>query len=249
MSEKTEEPTDHRIRQARRDGRIAKSKDLTQALAGCVWPLALSAAFMPALAVASAMIGQLMNWIEDPSISLAEQQHYWAGLVIRASLIFSLGAAVLGVVVGISLELLQTKGLFSVKPIVPKFEKLNPANQLKTMFSLRTVIDLLKGIAKVFVISAIALVILRQAARDIAASAQLPLTDALDMAGFLLLLLSLGTQLFAVALAMLDVLYQRFEHRKSLRMSKDEIQREFKEQEGDPMIKGERRRLHQEALR
>ncbi|MGT0193844.1 EscU/YscU/HrcU family type III secretion system export apparatus switch protein [Burkholderia pyrrocinia] len=249
MSEKTEEPTDHRLRQSRRDGRIAKSKDLTQALAGCVWPLALSAIFVPALAVAAAMMGQLMNWIEDPSISLAEQQHYWAGVVIRASLIFSVGAAVLGVAIGVALELMQTKGLFSVKPIVPKFEKLNPVGQLKTMFSMRTVVELFKGIAKVIVISAIALLILRHAARDLVGSVKLPLVDALAMAGFLLLLLSIGAQLFAVAVAVLDVLYQKYEHRKSLRMSKDEIQREFKEQEGDPMIKGERRRLHQEALR
>ncbi|KVW73115.1 EscU/YscU/HrcU family type III secretion system export apparatus switch protein [Burkholderia ubonensis] len=249
MSEKTEEPTDHRLRQARRDGRIAKSRDLTQALTGCVWPLVHSATFVPALAIAVAMIGQLMDWIEDPSVSLAEQQLYWTGLVLRTGLIFSVGAAAVGVIIGIAFELMQTKGLFSIKPIVPKFEKLNPASQLKTMFSLRTVVELMKGITKVVVISAAVILILRYAAHDIVAAAQLPVVDALAMTGFLLLLLSISVQLFAVAFAVLDVLYQKFEHRKGLRMSKDEVQREFKEQEGNPMIKGERRRLHQEVLR
>lgn len=249
MSEKTEEPTEHRVRQARRDGRIAKSKDLTQALAGCIWPMVLSAIFLPAMAMAGAMLGQLMSWIGDPSVSLDEQQIYWSGLVIRAGLMFSVGAAVIAMVSGIALELIQTKGLISIKPIVPAFDKLNPASQIKSMFSMRTIVELFKGIAKVIVISAVALLLLRHTARDIAGTVGLPLLGTLAIMGFLLLLLSIGAQLFTLALAVLDVLYQKYEHRKSLRMSKDEVQREFKEQEGDPMIKGERRRLHHEALR
>ncbi|WP_063807042.1 EscU/YscU/HrcU family type III secretion system export apparatus switch protein [Burkholderia ubonensis] len=248
MSEKTEQPTDHRLRQARRDGRISKSKDLTQALAGCVWPVILSATFMPAMLIATSMIGQLLDWIEDPTLSLAEQQHYWVGAAVRASLIVCVSGAVLGMVIGVVLELLQTKGLFSVKPIVPKFEKLNPASQIKAMFSLRTVVELVKGFSKVVVISAVALLILAHMRQDIVSSARLPLIDALKMMGFMLLLLSLGAQLLSVALAAVDVIYQKYEHQKGLRMSKDEVQREYKEQEGDPMIKGERRRLHHEML-
>lgn len=249
MSEKTEEPTEHRIRQARRDGRIAKSKDLTQALAGCIWPMVLTGIFLPAMALAGAMLGQLMTWIEDPSVTLEEQQIYWSGLVIRTALMFGAGAAVIAIVSGIAFELMQTKGLFSLKPIVPAFDKLNPASQIKSMFSMRTIVDLVKGIVKVIVISALAVLLLRYWSRDIAATAGLPLMDTLAIMGFVLLVLSVGTQIFTLALAVLDLLYQKYEHRKSLRMSKDEVQREFKEQEGDPMLKGERKRLHQQALR
>ena len=146
MSEKTEQPTDGRIRQARRDGKTSKSRDLTQALTGATWPLVLTGTFYFAFGGAVHVMQGVLDLIGEGDANEPMRVDFAVGWVIAPTVAMSVGVAVMGALMAVVLELLQTKGLFSMKPIVPNFTKLNPINQIKSIFSLRTLVDLGKNL-------------------------------------------------------------------------------------------------------
>jgi len=246
MSNKTEEPTDNRLRQARRDGQIAKSRDLTQALSGCIWPMILAGLFYPSFMVGVQILKNLLDYVGGHALRVDEIQQFGIRLLVWPTIGVCVAFATTAVVIAVVSELLQTKGLLSVTPIVPKFEKLNPISQIKNIFSLRTVVELIKGLVKVIVISGITIALIWLKFGEIWGAVRLDMPFALLILSSLMLILGTASQAFAAVLAVVDVLYQKYEYRKGLRMTKDEVKRDYKQQEGDPMIKGERRRLHQE---
>lgn len=169
----------------------------------------------------------------------------WAILYLKAAL------PVIGVIlaVGLLTGLVQGNFLFSFKPLVPDFTRINPVTGLGRVFSLRTLVELLKGLLKLAVVGAIAY-------RDIAAA----LPDLLGLqrqsvaagvAAMATLAVS-GLQHIGFGLAALGVVdygYQYWEFRKSLRMSKQEVKQEHKQQEGNPELKQKQRQKQREMAR
>jgi flagellar biosynthesis protein FlhB len=141
----------------------------------------------------------------------------------------------------------QVGPLLAFGPLMPKFSKLNPVSGIKkAMFSMQAYIELLKAAVKVIVVAVIFWIGVKAEMRNVLMlSTQAPSVagqETMAIAGKALT----RTIMFFIAIGALDFLYQRWNYHKGLRMSKEEIKQEYKEQEGDPHHKSHRKQLHEE---
>lgn len=136
--------------------------------------------------------------------------------------------------------------LFSGKAIAPKLNRMDPIKGLGRMFSARSLIELVKAIAKVGLVMAIAILILNARTEDLLAIADEPAIPAMEHVlwtfGWSFFVLSCAT----IIISLIDVPFQIFDHQKKLRMTKQEVKDEYKDSEGKPEVKGKIRQLQRE---
>lgn len=165
--------------------------------------------------------------------------------------IFKIAAPVLGavLVVGLLINYLQVGVLFTLKPLTPKFNNINPISGFQKLFSRRSAIEFVKSLVKLFLIGWIAYMGVKGALPQLVPTMDMPGVEPLKFVGQLTMKI-LDWILFALAaLALLDYLYQKWEYEESLKMTKQEIRDEFKQSEGDPMIKARIRQIQREMAR
>lgn len=246
-AEKTQEPTPKRLRDARRDGQIPHSIDASTTLVLAAAAAVIAFAADHAVRDVASLAVEL--WTQAAALGStrahANSNHASTMLAAFQSLAeVSLALVAAIAVAGVAADLMQSGGLlWAGKRIAPDAQRLNPAEGLKRLFSLRNVIEAGKAIVKTTLLLALLIVLLRQALPDML---RLIRTDATTIAAVLhhhAAALFGWTAAAFVAVAFGDILWHRFMHRRELRMSKDELRREHKEDEGDPMLKGQRRRL------
>jgi flagellar biosynthetic protein FlhB len=156
---------------------------------------------------------------------------------------------ILVIVASLSANLLQVGFLFSTKAIAPKLSKIDPLKGFGRMFSLRSLTELIKSVLKIVVITTVAWLTVRS---EIAST--LPLMDQ-EVGEILVYISRVSFRILAMtcwvlaALAVLDYAYQKWEHERNLKMSRQEVRDENKQTEGDPLIKGRIRRLQREMAR
>ncbi len=235
-SEKTEDPTPRKLRKAREQGDVPVSGALTQsaALSAAVVLMPTSAAIATAT-FRSALPGALRGTV--PSPWQVVQQVFACSLPL-------LGAAALA---AFALGVVQTGGLVTFARLAPRLDQLNPAEGVKKLFSLERVVQVLRALLTALVLTWLCASLLEHEAQSVANTAgdtakAAAVSTALTMR---LLWLSLG---LTVTMAVIDVLLTRRAWLRRNRMSKDEVKREYKESEGDPQLKQERKRAHQEML-
>ena len=138
---------------------------------------------------------------------------------------------------------------FSFEALVPDFTRLSPANGIKRVFSVRSLVELAKAFAKFLLLAAVALGFLRQHAGRLLALGAEPLSNAIPDAAALgsSALIALSVGLAAIAAA--DVPWQIWSHRQRLRMTRQELREEVRESEGSPELKGRIRRAQQESAK
>ena len=244
-SEKTEEPTAKKLRDARDKGQIAKSQDVTTAVLMCTL---------------FAVIAVLWDWLLQQlrEMILLPAAFYGVpferalpavatGLVLKGLVVCLpfLGAAF---VAGVAGAYFQVGPLLSFESIKPDLQKLDPMQKAKEIFSAKSIIELLKSFAKVCIISYFVYAVVRDSVDGLS---RMPYGDAgALLAGIAAVMrnLTIKVGLAYVGIAAFDYAFQKYQHIKELRMSKDEVKREYKESEGDPHIKGKRKQLHQEML-
>jgi type III secretion protein U len=151
-------------------------------------------------------------------------------------------------ITGIAGNMIQTGVLLAFKALKPNLNKINPASQLKNMFSVKNLIEFVKSILKISALTIVLYVVIKGGLRDLLYSATCGLNCALSVAAGMLTKIVSVTAVVFLIIAAADYFLQYSQHMKELRMSKDEIKREYKEMEGDPMIKGKRKQFHQELL-
>jgi len=132
--------------------------------------------------------------------------------------------------------------LFTVRPITPSLDKLNPLNGLKRMFSARSLVQLVMGLAKMTVLTAVAYWTLKSRLGRLAGASLLPYEAMAQIT--IDFLFTLGIRLTTcLLLAIIDWIYQRLKHEKELRMTKQEVREELKRMDGDPHVKRRRREV------
>ena len=247
-SQKTEEPTEKRLREAREKGQIAKSQEVSHWFA--IFGLTLIVGFLlPGMA--GGIAEALKPFVERPhdiALGRGGLSPVLAGLVLKLAAALMLPILLL---VGAALfsGFVQTGFNFSVQPLAPKLEKISLIAGFKRLFSARALMEFAKGLLKLAIVSAAIALVLWPAAETIPASVTF------DMVGFVVLLKSLGFRVLVAALsvmtaiAALDYAFQRYQHRKQLRMSKQDLKDEFKQTEGDPMVKARLRQIRTERAR
>lgn len=242
--EKTEEPTQKKLREAKEQGNVSKSQELTGVLL---------------LSIASATIYLTGAWMYEIIQEMFE--HFFQYGINRMENIpnaisylgeaFSdavlLMAPVLGVVAlsAIAANLAQTGIIFTTKAIEFKAEKLNPLKGLKRIFSAKGLVELVKGVTKVLVVGIVIWQTLSNEIGSFLDFALLPLSGIILKSGAIVFIVIIRILIALLFLSALDAAYQRYEWKKQLKMSKQEIKDEYKQMEGDPLVKSMRKRFAQ----
>lgn len=243
MSEKTEQPTQKRLRDARKKGQVAYSKDFTQTLliitifgyllidGGRITSKIAELIMLPGLYVGQPFINSLKTLLGQYLIDMV-----W--LLLPFVLIVLL--------VGIFADALQVGIFFAFEAIKPSGKKLNVIQNAKNIFSAKNFVEFLKSSIKVVLLSFLIYFIIKDHL-DMLLKVPLggvPMVGMATASMIKIMIINIG--IAYIVIAVFDLLWQRFRFHKDNKMTKDEVKREYKEQEGDPHIKGKRKQLHKE---
>ena len=247
MSDKKHPATAKKLREARKRGELARSKELTSFAAYLAVSLALWLATTLFLRHAIAILDR---GIEAAAPSRLISADFWLPKVqsmLTDAVWILLPLLGVGVAGACLVGLIQTRGAFSVHPITPKFERINPAEGLKNLFSLRQLVELGKMLLKMALLLS-ALGYLTIVSMDALVSAiYAPVADLLQIGGrHAMRLMGWAAAIYAVS-AVVDYGHQRFEFMKRQRMTVEELRREHREEMGDPAIRASRRAVARSA--
>lgn len=248
--EKTEQPTQKRLRDALKKGQVAKSQDLTSALlllaaVGVLWivggylgGIALDSIKEQYLAAAS---------FKGDFTEKAVADAFLAGLTGFAMILapFFLTVWVFALVV----NFLQVGSIFAPEAIKPAFSKLNPAEGVKNkFFKLRPYVELAKTVVKMVLTALVAGYVLWFAREDIIMLNAKPFDVSVAYTFNLVVEIGFKIGIAFLILGAVDFFLQNYLHKRDLKMTKHELKEEYKETEGNPLIKSQRRALHRELL-
>ena len=243
--EKTEEPSDKKLRDARRDGETVKSPDLSFSLLLIAASLGLSLAG-PAM---GEHLRALMNIALDVHASGEGDVDLRRamGRIGMQALLLSIPVLV-AVVAAIASVAAQVGFAISFKPLEPKFNAINPASGLKRMFSLRSFIDLAKMLVKAAVLAAALYKTMLALIPMIVGVAYEPVPDLIELSWSALCRLFAVSGVLYLVLGVADYGIQKWLFIRDHRMSKEEVKREHKDAEGDPHLKGKRKQVAKEIV-
>jgi type III secretion protein U len=255
--DKTELPTPQKLREARKQGDIAKGKEITPTLVtfGLIVLLMTAGGYIATRVAAFAETTLLTAASGDFALTLSGLGGEASLLLISLSAIILIPLAAIGVMA----EAFQTKGLFATKKLSPKMENMNPVEGFKRLFGKQGLIELVKTLAKVGAIIAIVWFVARGHIDQLGAmlvpatapvwqegvGMQVGAADARRTFGITLQVLGSVAAVF-VLVALVDYLWARQQFIKKMMMSRSDIRDEVKKDEGDPHIKGHRRQMAQE---
>ena len=247
MAEKTEPPSPKKLRDAKKKGDVAFSKDANSVL---TYLLGISMIFATAGGIARGFANFYRNIIDmamtaplhSPNWSAASGEALRLTFVLIAPVIFAIAGF------GLLLSYAQVGVIFTAENMKPKLSKLNPMQQLKGWFSMKGLFEFAKTLLKLGFVFLLGYMSIKGSIVAILRlgflSTQHVFVQLADIAKDFLF--TVGAVF--VGLGALDFAFQRWQWKKKLKMSKDEIKREFKEDEGDPQIKGERKQIHMEII-
>lgn len=243
--EKTEQPSHKKLRDARRKGDVAYSKDFTQTLL-------VLALFGYMLANASGIVESFGRLILIPADLV--------GMEFNAALKTALDAALremismllpfvlIVLIVGMFSDFLQVGIVLAFEKLKPSGQKLNVMANLKNMFSKKNLVEFIKSILKIAFLSTLVTLVVRDALGELMAVPHTGLAGMGAAVGSMLRTMLVNIAVAYAVVALADFAWQRFQFRKGLMMSKEEVKQEYKEMEGDPHIKHQRKHLHQEMI-
>lgn len=244
--EKTEQPTDKRLRESREKGDIAKSTEIVSA-AGVIGALTYFMVFGQDVFGRIIAVADFI-FLNAAKMPFDEAFTTMGGLVLQMgiSIVLPLVAIVLACV--LASLLIQTGFLFAPKAAIPKLSNLSPQKWFKKVFSAKNAFEFVKNVLKVLVLTFAVYLAVEKNSRELF---KLPTSDISGVwivsANILKTLLLYTIGAFSVIAAM-DFLYTKFKYLKDHMMSKDEVKKEYKESEGDPQIKSKRKQIHRELL-
>ena len=243
--DKTEEPTQKKLNDARKKGQVAQSKDV-------------SSTVMLAVVLAFLFIGG--NWIFSELSQLVAFAGDCAAMpfdealprmrVATTTTLLKILIPLAGIVAlfAIAGGFSQVGPLLAFEPLKPELKKLNPIEKAKQTFSMKNIMEFLKSAFKVIFLGVLLFTVIRGELPNLIEIPYTGLAGAQTMLSQILFRIFTYTIGAFIVVAVADFFYQRYQHTKGLKMSKDEVKREFKEMEGSPEIKGKRKQLHQEMV-
>jgi flagellar biosynthetic protein FlhB len=234
--EKTEAPTPRKIEQAREKGQVAKSMEFSKSFIF----LAIIALFF---AIPSFFLERLISMVRTffnskllMDISITNVIELFEGLLVDALVILAPIFAI-SIVIGIASGYLQFGFLFTLEPLKLSLNKINPINGFKQIFSLKSIVEFIKSLIKIVTVFIIAYLTFLNERDTILSMATVPVDGVLKYTIHTAVVMGLKIAAALAVLAILDFYYQKYEHLKQLRMSKQDIKDEMKNIYGDPLIK------------
>ncbi len=239
--EKTEEPTEQKLDEARRKGESPRSQDVNAAAGLLTGTLCLSAGAPAAAEHLRRLFAHAIDQgllVRDDSAAFAQ-----AFDLVLEGLWITLPFVATAVATGFVASFAQTGLNISFDPLTPNFDKFNPAEGVKRLISVKSLIELGKSVLKaVFVAAVVWKISVGLVPLLVGAGTQTPLAIS-QIAWTAMLQLFFGALVAFLVFGPLDFAIQKWHFVKDHRMSKDEIKREYKENEGDPMVKGQRKQI------
>ncbi len=243
--DKTEEPTPKKLQKTREEGNVAKSPELNSAfilLFGLFTLYYLSDGILARLVRLFKSLYQQSGSITVNPDTVLFLAH--SGLGVLSSLLMPLVLVL--VVVGVGVNVMQFGFLFTLKPLQPKLSKLNPIAGLKRFASLKSLVELVKSFAKIVVIATVAFLAISGEQERFILLMHESVGGMLSFIGHTVFRVALHTTAALMVLALLDFLYQKWQFKKDLRMTKQEVKDERKDAEGDPLVRNAIRSLQRQ---
>lgn len=244
-SSKTEDPTPKKLEEARKKGQVPVSREVNNWVmltAGTIVVLAMGPSMMKDLThLLQTYIGMSYTFPETPGgMQFIVGEAFIEVLKILAiPLLFLMAAAFAG-------PFLQVGPLFAPDIISMDISKISPSKGFSRLFSMKSIMEFLKGILKIAVVSVVGVIILRPFFGTMDHMVGLEVPIALDEMKIMVSKLLIGMLVILFILSVLDLLYQRHEHMTKMRMTKQELKDEYRQSEGDPMVKSKLRQLRQQ---
>lgn len=248
QDQKTEEATPHRIQQAFQKGQVALSREVMHLLA----LLALAMTILVLLPFSFSLIQEYMSLfiISPHQLHLdARTVENLMGLIFFKIIICFVPLGAILMLATIGAGFLQTRLAIQWDALMPKFERISPLAGMKRIFSKRAIVDFIKNLAKLLIIAACLYFFLKPQIIYLNSWADLHPHLFLGVVKGLTLKCLLIIICLLTLIAILDYLYQKYEFLKNLRMTKEEVKKEYKETEGDPLIKQRQRQLAQQIMK
>lgn len=243
--EKTEQPTPKKLRDARKKGQVARSQEVATtislfAVVGLL--MVMGGHFYEQMVALMRVAAELAK---DPSPSALS-----GGMAVMFDYFMRIILPVVGITVfaGIVGNMIQFGVLFAFENVMPKLEKVSPSKGFKRIFSMKQVVEVLKSVFKIVFLSLLLYYVVKAAIGPYITSVHCGMPCIMSVT-VRMLVLTLGLSAVAfIIVAILDFAYQKHVHIKGLKMTKEEVKREYKESEGDPLVKGMRRQLAHELV-
>ena len=245
-SDKTEEPTEHKLQEQRKKGQVMKSQEVISSVG-------LIAAVGALYGAGAFMYNQVKDfwiyvWGLIPTFDPSTRSFFADTMEVIGVVTITLAPLLAAVfLAGIVANVAQIKLLFTVEPLKPSLKKINPVSGFKNIFSVKSLMELFKQLAKLFIVGAICISIVRG---EIAGFALAPLWDiqtTIGMVGSIVWRIVKAVMLGMFCISALDYVFQKKQFMKQMKMSFNDLKDEYKETEGNPEVKGKLRQKMQEA--
>lgn len=252
--EKTENATPKKLDDARKEGQVAKSKELGNAFS-------LFALFI-SLKVFAGSVGIrfienfafIYNKIPD-AIKMPEGEvpsndfRILFVTVLLRMLLICLPFFAIAVALAVTVDIIQVGWKPTTKPLKPKLSKFNPINGFKRLFSKDKLMELFKSIVKISLITYIAYSTMKDQVGLVFKLYDLALISAIQLIGDVVIGMGIRISFFYLVLGLIDYGYQKWKFKEDMKMTKQEVKDEMKDSEGNPEIKGQQKRRMMEASR
>lgn len=234
--EKTEKATPKKVSDERKKGQVAKSQELPAAL---ILTLVFASFMMIGGFYKTHFMRLFTNLFENwltLELTAGNLGDFFVSIMLEILILLAPIFAIV-MLVGVIGNVVQFGFLLTGEPLQPKLSKLNPLEGFKRIFSMRSLVEFAKSLLKVTIIGLMVYSIISAEWVTIQGLALQPLDVVFAYAASLVIRLGITIGAILVVLALLDFMYQKYEHAKSLKMSKQDIKEEHKKAEGDPLIK------------
>jgi len=246
--ERTEQPTERRLRESRERGQVARSRELETTAV-------LLAASLTLLLAAPAIVGAASELLQQSLAIRAEQvsDERIIGAVLRRDALAGLVLVValsLPVMIAAVLAPMMVGGLvFSGKALAPDFSRLDPIAGLRRVFALHGLVEVAKALAKFAAVGTVALVLLARMTPEIVQLGAQDVVRGMSHGTWLMLICLLVLSASLLLIAAIDVPFQIWDHGRNLRMTHEEVREELRDAEGRPEVRNRIRQLAQERAR
>ena len=250
--EKTEEPTAKKLEDARKEGQVAKSKEIANGLGLLALFLLLKimvgsigTSFLESFSMVYNRIPVICK-LNGGTSPMGDISMLLRTVMLRL-LIILLPVLLIGFAVAFVSDLFQVKWRPTSKPLQPKFSKLNPLNGIKKIFSAQSLVELVKSVAKILLIALVTYSYIKNKGGLLYALYDMSMMQAVNLIGETVIELGIRISAIYMIIAGADFMYQKYKFKNDMKMTKQEVKEEYKNAEGDPEIKGKIKARMREA--
>lgn len=249
--DKTEPATPKKLEEARKEGQVSKSREIGMGLSLLglfvtlkVYIGSLGERFLELFQNIYTRIPEFVG-TEGTYDTTAFSTLFMDNILDM--IIMMLPFLAVGFVIAFAADLIQVKWKVTMKPLMPKFSKMNPIKGMKKIISPQSIFELVKAILKIFFVSYLAISTVKDKLHLIYMLYDISLLSALAAIGEVVIGLGIKISAWYMVIAVIDFIYQKMKFKKEMKMSKQEVKDEYKNAEGDPKVKSQQKQRMRQA--